>query len=99
MTSRSTWQRHERHIARQFGAQRAPLGVAGADVVTGAFSIECKCWRNLPAKVLAALQQAERSAQAGQVALAIIHETGQRRENDLVIMRMATFERLTGDDN
>ena len=99
MTSRSTWQRHERHIARQFGAQRAPLGVAGADVVTGAYSIECKAWQRLPAKVLAALQQAERSATSNQVALAIIHETGQRRADDLVIMRMATFERLIGDDN
>ena len=98
MTSRSTWQRHERATARRFGGQRTRLGVAGADVVTGAYSIECKCWRNLPAKVLAALQQAERSAQAGQVALAIIHETGARRDSDLVIMRMATFERLTGDD-
>ena len=98
MTSRSTWQRHERHIARQFGAQRAQLYQPGADVVTPLFSIECKCWRNLPAKVLAALQQAERSATGNQVALAIIHETGQRRENDLVVMRWATFERLTGDD-
>ena len=98
MTSRSTWQRHERHIARQFGAQRTRLGVAGADVVTPLWSIECKCWAKMPSKVLGALQQAERSAQAGQVALAIIHETGQRRADDLVIMRMATFERLTGDD-
>lgn len=98
MTSRSTWQRHERHIARQFGAQRAPLGVAGADVVTGAYAIECKAWRNLPAKVVAALHQAERSATGNQVALAVIHETGQRRADDLVIMRWATFERLTGDD-
>ena len=98
MTSRSTWQRHERATARRFGGQRTGLGVAGADVVTGAYSVECKAWQRLPAKVLGALQQAERSAQAGQVALAIIHETGARRDSDLVIMRMATFERLTGDD-
>lgn len=98
MTSRSTWQRHERATARRFGGQRTGLGVAGADVVTGAFSIECKCWAKMPSKVLGALQQAERSAQAGQVALAIIHETGARRDSDLVIMRMATFERLIGDD-
>lgn len=98
MTSRSTWQRHERTVAARFGGQRTRLGVAGADVVTGAYSIECKAWAKMPAKVVNALQQAERSATSNQVALAIIHETGQRRADDLVIMRMATFERLTGDD-
>ena len=99
MTSRSTWQRHERHIARQFGVQRAQLYQPGADVVTPLWSVECKAWQRLPAKVLGALQQAERSAQAGQVALAIIHETGQRRADDLVIMRWRDFERMAADDN
>lgn len=98
MTSRSTWQRHERHIARQFGAQRAPLGVAGADVVTGAYSIECKAWQRLPAKVLGALQQAERSATGNQIALAVLHQTGARRDSDLVIMRWRDFERMAADD-
>lgn len=98
MTSRSTWQAHERHIARQFGGKRAQLYQPGADVVTPLWSIEAKCWAKMPSKVLGALQQAERSAQAGQVALAVIHETGQRRADDLVIMRWATFERLAGDD-
>lgn len=97
MTSRSTWQRHERTVAARFGGKRAQLGQPGADIVTPLYSIECKCWSTLPARVVAALQQAERSATGDQVALAVLHETGGRRADDLVVMRMATFERITGD--
>jgi len=94
MTSRSTWQRHERRTAQQFGGERTPSGVAGADVVTDSFSVECKCWRNLPARVVDALQQAERSATNGQTPMAIIHQTGQRHDGDLVILRRRDFDRM-----
>ena len=96
MTSSSTWQRHERHLANAFGGQRTRLGAPGADVVTGDWAVEAKAWGKLPAKVLGALQQAERSAQAGQVALAVIHQVGQRRDSDLVVMRWRTLCELMG---
>ena len=97
--SRSTWQRHERRIAGKLGAQRAGVGQAGADIVTEEWSIEAKSWRTLPARVVAALGQAERSATADQVAAAVIHQVGARHEKDLVIMRWADFEALLlGED-
>ena len=92
--SRSTWQRHERRIAAALDTQRAGVGQAGADVVTDAWSIEAKSWATLPARVVDALAQAERSATADQVAAAVIHQVGARHEKDLVIMRWADFEGL-----
>ena len=92
--SRSTWQRHERRIATAVGAQRAGIGQAGADVVTDDWCIEAKSWRHLPARVVEALVQAERSATGDQVAAAVIHEVGARHDKDLVVMRWADFDRL-----
>ncbi len=92
--SRSTWQRHERRIAGKLGTQRAGVGQPGADVVTEAWSIEAKSWATLPARVVDALAQAERSATAAQVAAAVIHQVGARHEKDLVVMRWADFEAL-----
>ena len=92
--SRSTWQSHERRIAAALGTQRAGVGQPGADVVTDSYAIECKSWRTLPARVVDALAQAERSATADQVAAAVIHQVGARHEKDLVVMRWADFDRL-----
>ncbi len=92
--SRSTWQRHERRIAAALDTQRAGVGQAGADIVTDEWSLEAKSWRTLPARVVDALAQAERSATADQVAAAIIHQVGARHEKDLVVMRWADFDRL-----
>jgi hypothetical protein len=92
--SRSTWQSHERRIAGKLGTQRAGVGQPGADVVTDDWSLECKSWRTLPARVVAALVQAERSATAHQVAAAVIHQVGARHDKDLVVMRWADFDRL-----
>jgi len=93
--SKSTWQRHERHIAAAVGGSRTGnTGTAGADVVTDAYSIECKSWRRLPAKVVAALQQAERTATGGRVAVAVLHEVGRRHEQDLVVLRWRDFADL-----
>ena len=93
--SKSTWQRHERHVAAAVGGARTGnTGNAGADVLTAGWSIECKSWRRLPARVTAALQQAERSAAGGRVAVAVLHEVGQRHDADLVVMRWRDFEEL-----
>lgn len=92
--SRRTWQRHEARIAAAVDGQRAGVGQAGADVVTDAWCIEAKSWRILPARVVDALVQAERSATGGQVAAAVIHQVGHRHEKDLVVMRWADFDRL-----
>ena len=93
--SKSTWQRHERRIAAAVGGVRTGnSGAAGADVVTDAYSIECKSWRRLPAKVTAALRQAEVTATGGRVAVAVLHEVGARHDDDLVVLRWRDFAGL-----
>ena len=93
--SKSTWQRHERRIAAAVGGSRTGnSGQPGADVVTDAYSIECKSWRRLPAKVTAALRQAEVTATRGRVAVAVLHEVGARRDDDLVVLRWRDFAGL-----
>lgn len=93
--SKSTWQRHERHVAAAVGGARTGnTGNAGADVVTDRYSIECKSWARLPAKVTAALRQAEVTAVGGRVAVAVLHEVGARHDDDLVVLRWRDFADL-----
>ena len=87
---RRTWQRHEAAVAAALGTSRSGPG-NGPDVRTDWLVAECKSWQRLPARVLAALEQAERSATSEQLAVAVLHEVGQRRENDLVVLRWGDF--------
>jgi hypothetical protein len=91
---RRTWQRHEEQLAAKLGTKRKHAGEPGADIVTDEWSIEAKSYKTLPARVVEALVQAERSATGDQVAAAVIHEVGARHEKDLVVMRWADFDRL-----
>lgn len=99
---RRTWQRHEQAVARALGTERAahwPGPSGGPDVRTDWLVAECKSWARLPARVEAALRQAERSATSEQLAVAVLHGVGQRRENDLVVLRWRDFRAWFGPDN
>lgn len=89
-----TWQRHEAHVAKALGVQRnGNLGGAVADAENDWLAVECKSWAKLPAKVVAALQQAEAAA-GERVAVAVLHQVGTRHGGDLVVMRWSSFEAL-----
>ena len=90
---KTTWQRHERHVAAAMGTTRTG-NHPGADVITPGWAIECKSWRRLPARVLDALHQAERSATAGRTAAAVLHQVGDRHDADLVVLRWRDFQAL-----
>ena len=90
---KTTWQRHERHVAAAMGTTRTG-NHPGADVITPGWAIECKSWRRLPARVLDALHQAERSATGERVAVAVFHEVNGRHDDDLVVMRWRDFQDL-----
>lgn len=93
-----TWQRHEQRVAGALGVQRVGnSGSATADVTTPWLAVECKSWRTLPAKVLAALRQAEAAAAEGQLPIAVLHAVGQRSAHDLVVMRWEQFVAWHGD--
>lgn len=93
---RRTWQRHEQAVAAAFGTRRTGAG-GSADVRTEWLVAECKSWRALPARVVDALRQAERAARDGQLAIAVIHQVGGRRRDDLVVMRWRDFVAWFGD--
>lgn len=87
-----TWQRHEARVAAALGTSRnGNTGAATADVMTNWLAVECKSWRTLPAKVLAAVVQAEAAADENQLPIAVLHQVGQRSDNDLVVMRWGDF--------
>ncbi|MCZ7539123.1 MAG: hypothetical protein M5U29_04240 [Anaerolineae bacterium] len=93
---RRTWQRHEQAVAAALGTERTAAGAqnrrdGGADVRTDWLVAECKSWSRLPARVVAALEQAERSADSEQLPIAVLHQVGQRREDNLCVMRWGDF--------
>lgn len=96
---RRTWQRHEQRVAEALGTQRTGnQGAATADVVSsdGGLVVECKSWQRLPVAVVGALEQSERAAGDGQLAIAVLHQVGQRSDKDLVVLRWAEFRKWFG---
>jgi len=94
-TSHRRGKEHERAIAKRLGGERTGnRGVAAADVVNGRFAIECKSRKALPSWLVKAMLQAENGATDGRVPVTIVHETGIRHEDDLVVMRLKDFETM-----
>lgn len=93
----ATWKSTERAVARRLGGRRVgPSGTSTADVVTERLAVECKHRASLPEWLTGAMSQAVGAAGSGQVPVVVLHEAGQRRDNDLVIVRMKDFQQLFG---
>jgi hypothetical protein len=91
--NRKRGKRNEALLAKRLGGKRQ--GILGKDdVVVGPYSIEAKSRKRY--SVTQHMEQAERNAQPDQVPLVILHTHGQRRSNDLVMMRLKTFEEWYG---
>jgi hypothetical protein len=91
----STWKKNELSWA-SIGAKRNHF--EAEDCSHPIFSIECKqrTGKNYPKTLKAWFAQAQRNAPEGKIPLLAIHLTGERRTEDLVIMRRADFEDLFG---
>jgi hypothetical protein len=94
------WKRHERETARLLGGQRHRVtGLergAAPDVEHDQLSIECKHRESVPKWIKNAMDQAEASIKSkDQVPIVVIHEKNQRRENDLVVMKMKHFQEIS----
>jgi len=103
MAGRSTaWKRHERAVAQAFGGVRSGnRGTAAGDVVSDWLCVECKQRAALPVWLERAMVQAE-SAAAGYVGdrlpVVVLHATGRRRRDDLVVVRAGAFRDWFGSD-
>ena len=86
--NRNRGKKTESAIAKHLGGKR--LGILGDDdVQAGPFSIEVKDRVKFIGRSFMA--QAERNCPAGRTPLVIVHETGSRHSNDLVMMRMSDW--------
>ena len=93
-----TWKAVEREIARRLGGHRLGCtGQATADVITNSLAVEVKTRKTLPHWLLDAIGQAVGAASDGRLPIVVLHEKGQRHDNDLVVMRLADFEAWFGN--
>lgn len=94
----AAWKRTERSIAaRLYGQRVGNSGRNTEDVAHAWLSVEVKHRKSLPAWLVDAVAQACRNAEAAKLPIAVLHEHGQRHDNDLVIMRLADFTAWFGD--
>jgi len=92
------WKATERVIARRLGGQRlGAVGIAGPDVVTDSLAIEVKQRKRLPAWLSGAMEQAVGAASGERIPVVILHQTGQRHDADLVVIRLLDFQARLGD--
>ena len=97
-----SWKASELAIARLLGGERVPINgrVRGSapDVLHDWLAIEVKSLKNLPARMVDAMDQAEKSAAwskrkegKDKLPIAIIHHDRQSHLNDLLVMRLGEF--------
>lgn len=67
------------------------LGLRSPDVETNAYSVEVKCRKRLPDWLVNAMIQAQRNAAPGKLPLVVLHQSSQRHERDLVVLRLGDF--------
>jgi len=88
--------RAERHICDYLGIERI-AGVGRRDGDGGWFSVEAKSRERLPLWLMRSMEQSERLSRPDQLAIVVLHQTGQRHDDDLVIMRLREFrDRFVG---
>ena len=89
------WKRTERAIAARLGGIRVP--VTGRqrgdvpDIEHAWLSIECKHRKSLPAWITDAMAQARAAARSDQLPVAILHESGRRHAENLVLVRLSDW--------
>lgn len=98
------WKRTEREVARHLGGRRVP--VTGRqrgdtpDVMHDHLSIEVKHRKTLPAWLLDAMDQANAASKSpDQIAIAVLHQSGARFEDSLVLIELGPFSRLFATRN
>jgi len=93
----ATWKQVERAVAERLnGKRQGATGRTGPDVIGSWFVAEIKHRKRLPVWLRGALAQANGGA-GDRLPLVILHEAGQRHDNDLVMMRLADFENWFGE--
>lgn len=92
--NRKRGKRAERKVAKLLGGER--IGLLGRDDVrAGRFSIEVKSRKAfMPLKWI---DQADRNCKKG-VPIVIVHVTGKKHSEDIVLMKFSVFKEVTRED-
>lgn len=99
MARTKTWKATERMTARMLGGQRVGnRGTNTEDVSHGWLSVECKHRKEIPSWLKLAMWQARTNAAADKLPVVILHESGARHTDNLVVIRMADFQEWFGED-
>jgi hypothetical protein len=100
-TGRRRGKEAERAVARALGGTRTGnTGRAAADVVSDWAAIEVKSRQTLPAWLKHAVRQAEGAACQSvtpKLPAVVLHETGGRHADDLVLLPLSAFQAWFGD--
>lgn len=85
------WKHHEREIAKRLNGVRVPVTGrqrgSAPDIAHPTLAIEVKSRSNPPKFLMDAMDQAKASVRGNQTPIVVIHEKGQRHDNDFVVMR------------
>ena len=86
------WKACERAIAKKFGTTRVGArDDVQMDIDAGWLSIEVKHRKKISLFLKGAMAQAIRNAGVSQLPIVVLHESGKRHDNDLVIMTLKNF--------
>ena len=89
------WKRTERVVADKLGGRRVP--VTGRqrgdvpDVAHPTLAVEVKTRKTLPAWLRTGMAQAVAAQRPGQLPIVVLHETGARHADDLVVVRLGDW--------
>ena len=87
------WKAVERKLARRFGTTRVGArDDVQMDIDAGWLSIEVKHRKKIAKFLKDAVAQAVRNAGVSQLPIVILHESGQRHDNDIVMVRLKDFQ-------
>ena len=96
------WKRTERQVASMIGGRRVPVSGRqrgdAPDVEHPWLSVEVKHRKRLPAWIEDAMTQARASARSDQLPVAVLHESGRRHSENLVLVRLADFRDWFGSE-
>jgi hypothetical protein len=100
MTSRGTWKRRERDVAKALGGRRIPvtgLDRHGADVITPLLHVQAKHGRRRPAFLREWLSGIQADAKPhGKIGIVVWSDTRERSGDAIVMLSLADFTALHG---
>lgn len=90
MSKNAVWKHAEREVCKRLGIQRTGY-LGGADGTGEWLAVEVKHRKSLPVWLHAAMAQAEKHAEPGQLPIVALHEFRQEYGGAYVVMRLGQF--------